>query len=97
MSAQYDRIDQQNEDNASFMQRFIDSLNVRRVDTIVNYSNDNRSDDAASIYSTGSTYSETFELKKEIWRKKKIILIITGTVIICVIFVIALLILEPWK
>ena len=96
MSAQYDRIDQ-NEENTSFMQRFLDSLSMRRAEPLVNYTNENRQDDTASIYSTGSTYSETFQLKKEIWKKKRIILIVTGTIIVFIIFVIALLILEPWK
>lgn len=94
MSAQYDRIDPPNGESTSIMQRFIDSIDLRRNQTIVNYSNET---DTGSIVSTGSTYSETFQLKKEIWKKKKIILIVIGTVIILLLFVIALIILEPWK
>jgi len=94
MSAQYDRIDTPNGENNSIMQRFLDSLNLRRNENLVNYSNET---DTGSIYSTGSTHSETFQLKKEIWKKKKIILIVIGTIIILLLFVIALIILEPWK
>ena len=93
MSAQYDRIDH-NEESSTIMQRFLDTLNLNRSQTLVNHSNDN---ETGSICSTGSTYSENFQLKKEIWKKKKIILIVTGTIIVSIIFFIALLILEPWK
>jgi hypothetical protein len=47
--------------------------------------------------STTSIYSDTFQLKKRLWIKNRLLLIITGLIIVLIIVFIAVLIVEPWK
>ncbi len=47
--------------------------------------------------STSSYYSDLFEMKKKVWYKNRLVLIITGVIIIFVIILMTIFILEPWK
>jgi hypothetical protein len=47
--------------------------------------------------STSSYFSDLFEMKKKVWYKNRLVLIVTGAVIIFIIIVMTLFIIEPWK
>ena len=47
--------------------------------------------------STTSFTSDTLKLKKRLWLKNRLLLIVTGLIIVLIIVFIAVLIVEPWK
>ena len=47
--------------------------------------------------SSASLYSQSFQLKKQMWLKKRNLLIVLAVIIIIIIIVITILISEPWK
>lgn len=96
MSSQYDRIDEVSQEHTSIMAKVLDKLKIKRTETIENSPIDDRISERLSESST-SIYSESFQLKKEMWKKKKTMLIVIGSVIVFVIIIFTILILEPWK